>query len=537
MSGTEQYVQTCTQCGLSRKEFHEEFGQSQPFAKHRHLCLGRDDSGMWLHGRCLICAKNLFSLSIEAVYKHYARHSHNLNEDHTVRDIHRDFHPEDYPDLDLNHHYGQLLTRQNVTQANKIISGYWKTFIETPAMIYHEVRDIRDYYREAFFDFFDVDPISLHGHVSDAANPFVLGSLLRHLENVFRDRVTPSTFGEDARVAVMEGSYGMGFGPLAYNAPCPWSSDAACGPKPVIVRMDSNTIQKQIKAAKASKCVALLVAIVRSSDGTVMTTAQWRAIIEACDKYRMYLVVDEAMTAIRCGAPFAHQLPDYKYHGRPDLVLFGKGIRTNGIAVDWRGVNFRRLGEVSLEDRVNAIILWEKRLTETAPPEILLQSWGTITLACKQGWPQRAIKIGQVLRNVLATFNIRPSSISGLHSLLWLSRHDGALNKLAVMSANAGNDYTRWLPLMDSIMTSEATMMTKVFGFGSRQHRKLLAAYLIKRNWWLGYCSVCGNAMETGDDRIGARERCMECFARPCDVCEPGEHVCQMMDAVDVAQK
>ena len=38
------------------------------------------------------------------------------------------------------------------------------------------------------------------------------------------------------------------------------------------------------------------------------------------------------MMAIRCRAPFAYQRSEY--HGRPDLVLFGKGVKTNGIAID-----------------------------------------------------------------------------------------------------------------------------------------------------------------------------------------------------------
>ena len=35
-----------------------------------------------------------------------------------------------------------------------------------------------DYHREAFFDFFGLDPISLHAHVSDAQSPILLGTIL-----------------------------------------------------------------------------------------------------------------------------------------------------------------------------------------------------------------------------------------------------------------------------------------------------------------------------------------------------------------------
>lgn len=533
MATLDRYIHTCPQCGLTRDEFshlHKSIYWPGVFAKHRHLCLGTDDSGRQLHDHCLICGKKNSSMTTDAMYKHYtAKHGQSLNEAHTILDIHREHRPHEYPDLDLNQHYGLLITHQNAVQANKKIAGYWTIFLTAPATIHYEMRDIRDHYREAFFDFFDVDPISLHGHVSDAANPFVLESLLMHMSNVFPNGVAPRAFGKTARLAIMEGSYGMGFGPLAYSAPCSWSSSVACGPEPVIVRMIPDMISQQIKKAKAKKCIALLVAIVRSSDGGVMTANEWLATLQACKEYGMVLVVDEAMTAIRCGAPFAHQLPEYKCHGRPDLILFGKGIRTNGIAVDWQGINLQRLGQVSLEDRLEAITLWQKRFTETAPPEALLQSWGTIVLAQEQEWPQRAIKIGKILRSILTSFNMKNTSISGLHILIWLRRSDPALCKLAVVSANAGEIYTRWLPLMDSVMASEAEMTSKVFGLGSRQYRKLLGAYLIKKDWWLGYCSLCGDAMETGGDREGARERCLKCFVRPCDVCEPGDHVCALM--------
>ena len=51
-------------------------------------------------------------------------------------------------------------------------------------------------------------------------------------------------------------SYGTGFGPLAYNALCPWSFTVACGTKPVVFRMDSGEIDKQVKHGKAKHCVA-----------------------------------------------------------------------------------------------------------------------------------------------------------------------------------------------------------------------------------------------------------------------------------------
>lgn len=146
--------------------------------------------------------------------------------------------------------------------------------------------------------------------------------------------------------------------------------------KPVVIEMDPRTIDQQIKAAVDNYCIAFFVEIVRSQDGRVLSPEQWRASLESCGKYDIVLIVDEAMTAVRCGAPFAHQLPEYRCQGRPDLVLFGKGIRTSGVAVDWNGTNIKNLGIVSDDNRLDVILQWQSRFTETASPESLLQSWG-----------------------------------------------------------------------------------------------------------------------------------------------------------------
>ncbi|KAF6230752.1 hypothetical protein HO133_000011 [Letharia lupina] len=531
----------CPQCGVGRNEFHKFHRPGQGlFSKHCSLCLGNDLTGKPRHfGECLICHKDVSQSSSEAVYKHYQeKHNQLLTQDRTIHHLHREVCPEDYPDLDFNQHYGLLLTRQNCfrDKINKPLTEYWRTFVGTPTLIYNELRDIRDHYREAFSNFFGADPITLHGHVSDAANPLLITSLIQHLNN----NISPEDSEKSAydafklrkeqtrspNLAIMEGSYGTGFGPLAYNAPCPWSSTVACGTKPVVVRMGSGEIDQQVKRAKAKHCVALLVEIVRARDGCVMTAEQWEMTVQACRKHRMILIVDEAMTAIRCGAPFAHQLPEYERHGRPDFILFGKGIRTNGIAIDWKGVNVGILRKITAEEQVDVVVMWQKRFTEIAPPEILLQSWGIIALAQEQDWPQRSIRIGQTLRTILMSFGLKATSIWGLHSLIWLRRGESAVDDSAVMSANAGPHYTRWLPVMDTVMMSEEEMRNKVFGLGSLTHRRQVVEYFLNKGWWLGYCSRCGDTMETGEDREGVRDRCMVCFARPCEVCESGPHKC-----------
>jgi hypothetical protein len=39
--------------------------------------------------------------------------------------------------------------------------------------------------------------------------------------------------------------------------------------------------------------------------------------------------------------------------------------------------------------------------------------------------------------------------------------------------------------------------------------------------------------METGEDLEGARKPCVECLARPCEVCELDAHRCCMKEVVE----
>jgi 4-aminobutyrate aminotransferase-like enzyme len=214
------------------------------------------------------------------------------------------------------------------------------------------------------------------------------------------------------RLVVMEGSYGTGYGPLAHTAVCERFIPVACGSKPVVVQMDSKTIEKQIGKAKGNKCIAFLVEMIRSRDGRPLTSDQWRATVDACEKHNVMLIVDEAVTAIRCGAPFAHQLPEYRFHGQPDLVLFGKAIR----AVVWNGINVGKLQITGPDERLQMVLEWQLRFTETAPPHSLLQSWGTIVAAQSQDWPESAVHIGRTLREVLLDLGIDSSGVRHLRS-------------------------------------------------------------------------------------------------------------------------
>lgn len=141
------------------------------------------------------------------------------------------------------------------------------------------------------------------------------------------------------------------------------------------------------------------------------------------------------------------------------------------------------------------------RFTEVATPDSLLQSWGTILAARQQGWPQRAVEIGQVLRGILSQLNVDPASVSGLHALIWLRADEKGYRKMMVMGAGAGTEWIRWLPTMDLVMTSPDQLMTKMFGRGSASYRRQLGVFLRAHDWVLGFARCVGRRWRPANGR------------------------------------
>ena len=123
------------------------------------------------------------------------------------------------PDLDFHHSFGSFLTRKNpvVESADPDIGRYWALLNTSPTMLQYHIHSIGDRYREAFRRFFTAEPISLHGHVSDASSPALLTSLIAHLTSRYSTSDCNSFLSKGDQmnpcVAVLEGSYGAGYGP------------------------------------------------------------------------------------------------------------------------------------------------------------------------------------------------------------------------------------------------------------------------------------------------------------------------------------
>ena len=437
----------------------------------------------------------------------------------------RETNPEDFPDLDFHHSFGSFLTHKNPVSkdTHPEIARYWDLLGNSPSLLQRHIHQIADKYRDAFRDFFVAEPISLHGHVSDASNVALLTSVISHLVSHASSDIGTPFFEDESksnpRIAIAADSYGAGYGSLAYNAVLVSNRLVANGPQPVIITMTNPAkIDVQIKHAKNQRCVALIVELVCAGSGKVITENAWKHILNACEKYALILIVDEALTSIRCGAPFAYQLPHLARYGHPDLVLFGKAVRTNGIAVEWRGINIKKLG-IRGDDRLFTILDWQERVTEMAQAADLLISWGTLVLARREHWPQRAQVISHILRGRIIAQGVKACSIRGLHSLIYIPLQNVGRLGPPVMGARAGR-FLRWLPAMDEVMTSEEQLSTKVFGEDSIPHRREISTYLENQGLQLGFCSRCGDAVEI------EVVSCEVCVVRVCEECEPGAHIC-----------
>ena len=166
------------------------------------------------------------------------------------------------------------------------------------------------------------------------------------------------------RIALAKGTYGCGFGPSAHFAANPGSRFVTCGIITFVIDscLPTEEVASQIRLAKGQGAIALVVDIVDSWDDAPLTGEQWNIVVSTCGDSQLVLVVDEAMTAVRCGASFAYQAQQFTQYGRPDLILFGEGVGVSGIAVDWEGIKISSLMLDILPASDAVIANWQWRL-------------------------------------------------------------------------------------------------------------------------------------------------------------------------------
>lgn len=299
----------------------------------------------------------------------------------------------------------------------------------------------------------------------------------------------------------------------------------AVGQRPACIRNDQAPSAQELQALAREGYVAVSIEMVSSRDGTPVSADFWNALAVACAQAGLFLIVDEAATAMRCGAPFCHQRPEYGAHV-PTLVLFGKGFRLAGLAVHHDGIGVRdALGITSRAELLRRAGEIRGAASEVVTIPTILHAQNVLDLAIAEDWPARSSQIGYNLRQLISDLqrpsqpghrqrystrlksklrhnNDRSSSnaatdaIRGIDSLIYLPRR--AAWQFNAVGASTGPTLLRWFAFLDEPLASMSTVFA-LFGPGSYSLRGSLVEVI-------GYCGICG---------LGDHEAVPEDYDRP----------------------
>jgi len=277
------------------------------------------------------------------------------------------------------------------------------------------------------------------------------------------------------------------------------------GPRPVILKLDRD-VKRSLRTAKSQGCWAVVVEIVSSADGHVLSPDIWRILHDACEALGMILVADESMSAVRCGYPFAHLDP--KYGGRkPTFVLFGKGFRTAGLAVHHDGCLIRKRLVMPDGNKLldGAAQLFDIVVSEPVAPATLIEAHDALRKAIDQDFCGRANLIGTILRGYIDDIHGRRSSTrfkhSGMGALIFLPSTIAAASGLVPA---ASGSMVRWMPYLDEGM-ADPNLLQSLFGPGGFMYDELVKHIA-------STCIMCGKIVAEQEELV------------KCDVC--GGYIC-----------
>lgn len=505
---------TCKKCNKMFKE---------GLAAHELVCTHEDFS------ICVDCGERIDIP--ELLIQHYASR-HNCD----IRNITIEAHwarknQHLFPQLDLHSGYGRYLTTRSPVSgphADREVKKLWSTFSTNPMALEGEEKwDLIQKHRKSFEALFNATPVRFHQHVSDI-NPPSIHSLLQTLQGESSYKTNVLTASKTSpNFACTEGSFGSCYGGGANTSSYEKARSTACGLPYVEIQTigkSAISIEEQLMLARKKGCFALIVETVRWKDGRVMLPNEWSNIREACIKSDVVLIVDETLTLLRCGKPFAFQRAEYG--GRPDMAFFGKGLNTAGVALDWQGpwLSKLKLTEASREEGYTNLQI----VSDILETGCAIRSLGIIRLALQENWAERSLRIGEILENFArrssdgkATEDI---DIQGLGCLLYLKARD--VFHHSVQSASGGTGAVRWIPVLDNDMEDITKLQTKLFGPLSITHRRLLGHKLSALGMLPSTCSNCGDHCP----REGA-VFCSQCCIAVCEFCKDGApHYCIQSD-------
>jgi hypothetical protein len=473
---------------------------------------------------CVDCGERF---EVPEILVHHYRSAHGCDiKQTTVERRWAERNPHLFPQLDLHTGYGRYLTTRSPVSgrhADEEVKQLWIDFTANPAVFEGGRKwTLLDKHREAFESLFDATPVRFHHHVSDISPPS-LHSLLQAMAT-YSDH-TPEILDECKafpNFACTLGSYGSSYGAGANNSSLLKTRQTACGTPYIEIKTNGKAayIEKQLKSARRKGCFALITEIVRWKDGRVMPPTEWSNIYKACKLAGVVLIVDETLTLLRCGKPFAFQHAEYA--GRPDVVFFGKGLIAAGVALSWKGswLSQLKLTKESIEESYTDL----QNVSDVLETGIAIRSLGIMRLALREEWAARSIRIGKYLRE-FAEEGYRNQArkdlkVDGLGCLLYFNTQD--ILHHWVRGAGAGPGNVRWIPVLDDNMEDPAKLREKFFGPLSITHRKLLGRRMAKLGMIPEICSGCGD--------YSPREGvvfCSQCCITICGTCkEEVPHEC-----------
>lgn len=309
-----------------------------------------------------------------------------------------------------------------------------------------------------------------------------------------------------------------------------WELSLGSGPQPIVINLQGLTttaLVAQLTDAKAAGCVALIAEMVSAVDGSVISPKDFENLQKACLATKLPLVIDEALTAIRCGAPFSFQRPEYNEAlsrtGGPDLVFFGKGMGLSGIAVKYNGQFLRELGFSNPLSRRLMTAFWRDLVSQPVQLPALLAGMDILKAASGQRWPDRSREVGTVVRRFLKEHQVE--DVRGLEAMIFVDQR-----KSKQFPVNAAylrrSPWARWIPKLDRAMANYDLVSRYVFGVESLARRRQQSAAAVARGTMPHWCYVCST--RASDPDWGDREWCQDCYLASCLRCrdEFASHPC-----------
>ncbi|KAJ6090215.1 hypothetical protein N7486_009030 [Penicillium sp. IBT 16267x] len=406
----------------------------------------------------------------------------------------------------------------------------WEDYTVNPARVEKQYHILLNEYTQRFQSFFKgYWPITFHAHVSDVLIPTTIARLILNtastcplvvedpaLSPLLKDDPEPEKVHQFVRellgwtdihitapkLAIVDGIYGGAYGPLAHSSEEWEYRIIGSGPSSFSVShsdfASADTLLNKLLAAKQQGCVAVVCDLVNASDGSILVPESFHLLRSCCDKVRICLLVDEAMTAIRCGAPWACQRAEYYEKGncQPDLISFGKGMGVSGVAVNFNGLMMRHLAYQKQEQILQTVRFWRSMVTRPIATPVLIEALGILNVAEAENWPARSEQIGIAVREFIRRHTKRNGHakviVQGLGAFITIDREIS--KQFRVMAAfRRKSSWARRLPKLNSTAVVDNQAIERyLVGSAAKSLRQALSIEADKQGTAPQWCFMCG---------------------------------------------